>query len=149
VLTLMFAGLAALAAIRMLRRRAPRGDGRVSAARAAGAGAGPGAVTGFLGVGGGFLAVPALVGVPAVPMSAAVGTSLLVVAANAPAALTARAFTAVHPDWTLIMPFLATAVLGARDGRRLAAKVSAATLQRVFGGVLPAVALGMGVSAVR
>ncbi|MDX3242037.1 sulfite exporter TauE/SafE family protein [Streptomyces sp. ME18-1-4] len=149
VLTLMFAGLAALAAIRMLRRRAPRGDGRVSAARAAGAGAGLGAVTGFLGVGGGFLAVPALVGVLAVPMSAAVGTSLLVVAANALAALTARAFRAVHLDWTLIMPFLATAALGAWDGRRLAAKVSAATLQRVFGGVLLAVALGMGVSAVR
>ncbi|MEH0574440.1 sulfite exporter TauE/SafE family protein [Streptomyces sp. B21-108] len=149
VLTLMFAGLAALAAVRMLRRRAPHGDGRVSAARAAGAGAGLGAVTGFLGVGGGFLAVPALVGVLAVPMSAAVGTSLLVVAANALAALTARAFTAVHLDWALIMPFLATAVLGAWDGRRLAAKVSAATLQRVFGGVLLVVAVGMGVSAVR
>ena len=47
------------------------------------------------------------------------------------------------------MPFLATAVLGAWDGRRLAAKVSAATLQRVFGSVLLAVAVGMGVSAVR
>ncbi|MFI5794249.1 sulfite exporter TauE/SafE family protein [Streptomyces sp. NPDC051677] len=149
LLTLMFAALAALAAVRMLRHRAPRAEGRASAARAAGAGAGLGAVTGFLGVGGGFLAVPALVGVLAVPMSAAVGTSLLVVAANALAALTARAFTAVHLDWTLIMPFLATAVLGAWDGRRLAAKVSPATLQRVFGGVLLAVAVGMGVSAVR
>ncbi|MFI1031087.1 sulfite exporter TauE/SafE family protein [Streptomyces sp. NPDC020951] len=149
VLTLMFASLAALAAVRMLRRRAPRGSGAVSAARAAGAGAGLGAVTGFLGVGGGFLAVPALVSVLAVPMSAAVGTSLLVIVANALAALAARAFTAGHLDWALIMPFLATAVLGAWDGRRLASKVSAAALQRVFGSVLLAVALGMGVTAVR
>lgn len=148
VLTLMFAALAALAAMRMLRRRVPRGDGVVSGARAAGAGAGLGAVTGFLGVGGGFLAVPALVGVLGVPMDAAVGTSLLVVAGNALVALGARAYAAAGLDWALIMPFLATAVLGAWDGRRLAARVSAGTLQRVFGAVLLAVAAGMGLTAV-
>ncbi|KAB1139914.1 sulfite exporter TauE/SafE family protein [Streptomyces luteolifulvus] len=148
VLTLMFAALAGLAALRMLRRRAPRGSGRVSAVRAAGAGAGLGAVTGFLGVGGGFLAVPALVTVLAVPMSAAVGTSLLVIVTNALVALAARAFTAVDVDWALITPFLATAVLGAWDGRRLTAKVSAATLQRVFGTVLLGVALAMGTATV-
>jgi uncharacterized protein len=147
VLTLMFAGLAAVAALRMLRRRTPTGSGRVSGARAAGAGAGLGAVTGFLGVGGGFLAVPALVGVLAVPMSAAVGTSLLVIVANALVALAARAHRAAELDWALIAPFLATAVLGAWDGRRLAGKVSADTLQRVFGAVLLAVAVGMGLTA--
>ncbi|MER5434499.1 sulfite exporter TauE/SafE family protein [Streptomyces sp. NPDC002588] len=146
VLTLMFAGLAAAAALRLLRRREPRGDGRVSGMRAMGAGAGLGAVTGFLGVGGGFLAVPALVGVLGVPMGAAVGTSLLVIVANALVALGARAYTAPGLDWALIMPFLATAVLGAWDGRRLAARVSAGTLQRVFGAVLLAVAAGMGLT---
>ncbi|GAB7105589.1 sulfite exporter TauE/SafE family protein [Streptomyces phaeofaciens JCM 4814] len=149
VLTLMFAALAALAAVRMLRRRTPRPGGRVSGVRALGAGAGLGAVTGFLGVGGGFLAVPALVAVLAVPMDAAVGTSLLVIVANALVALGARAYTAVELDWALILPFLATAVLGAWDGRRLAAKVSAGTLQRVFGAVLLAVAAGMGLAALR
>ncbi|TXS16085.1 sulfite exporter TauE/SafE family protein, partial [Streptomyces sp. ms191] len=121
--------------------------GPSSAGRAAGAGAGLGAVTGLLGVGGGFLAVPALVTVLAVPMSAAVGTSLLVIVANALVALAARATTAVQLDWALILPFLATAVLGAWDGRRLAAKVSARALQRVFGGVLVAVSAAMGVTA--
>ncbi|MFE0454373.1 sulfite exporter TauE/SafE family protein [Streptomyces sp. NPDC058914] len=143
-LTLMFAALAALAAVPMLRRRPPTASGRVSGPRAAGAGAGLGAVTGFLGVGGGFLAVPALVGVLAVPMSAAVGTSLLVVVANAVVALGARAHTAVHLDWAPLAPFLGAAVLGAWDGRRLAAKVPAAALRRVFGAVLLAVALAMG-----
>ena len=147
VLTLMFAGLAAVAALRMLRRSTPAGTGRVSGARVAGAGAGLGAVTGFLGVGGGFLAVPALVGVLAVPMSAAVGTSLLVIVANALVALAARAYGAAGLHWALIAPFLATAVLGAWDGRRLAAKVSAGTLQRLFGAVLLAVAVAMGVTA--
>ncbi|MCX5365443.1 sulfite exporter TauE/SafE family protein [Streptomyces sp. NBC_00124] len=143
LLTLLFAALAGLAAVQMVRRRTPHTTGRASAARAARAGAGLGAVTGFLGVGGGFLAVPALVTVLAVPMSAAVGTSLLVIVANAMVALAARAHTAVDLDWALIMPFLATAVLGAWDGRRLAARVSAVVLQRVFGAVLLAVAVAM------
>ncbi|MFI9831405.1 sulfite exporter TauE/SafE family protein [Streptomyces sp. NPDC051913] len=149
LLTLMFAALAALAAVRMLRRRTPRQAATVSNGRAATAGAGLGAVTGFLGVGGGFLAVPALVTVLAVPMSAAVGTSLLVIVANALVALAARAQSAVQLDWALIMPFLATAVLGAWDGGRLAAKVSPAALQRAFGTVLLTIALAMGVGVVR
>ena len=148
VLTVLFAALAAPAGLHMLRRRTPPENGTVSGTRAAGAGAGLGAVTGFLGVGGGFLAVPALVTVLAVPMSAAVGTSLLVVSANALVALAAREHGAVHLDLGLLLPFLATAVLGAWDGRRLAAKVSAGTLRRVFGAVLLAVAVAMGVTAV-
>ncbi|MDA4889022.1 sulfite exporter TauE/SafE family protein [Streptomyces sp. MS2A] len=148
VLTVLFAALAALAGLHMLRRRTPPETGTVSGTRAAGAGAGLGAVTGFLGVGGGFLAVPALVTVLAVPMSAAVGTSLLVVSANALVALAGRAHSAVHLDLGLLLPFLATAVLGAWDGRRLAAKVSAGTLRRLFGAVLLAVAAAMGATAV-
>ncbi|MFC7824011.1 sulfite exporter TauE/SafE family protein [Streptomyces sp. NPDC057375] len=148
VLTVLFAALAALAGLHMLRRRTPPENGTVSGTRAAGAGAGLGAVTGFLGVGGGFLAVPALVTVLAVPMSAAVGTSLLVVSANALVALAGRAHSAVHLDLGLLLPFLATAVLGAWDGRRLATKVSAATLRCVFGAVLLAVAVAMGATAV-
>ncbi|TDT42344.1 hypothetical protein EV562_101313 [Streptomyces sp. BK208] len=148
VLTLLFAALAALAGLHMLGRRTSPAMGTVSGARAAGAGAGLGAVTGFLGVGGGFLAVPALVTVLAVPMSAAVGTSLLVVAANALVALAGRAYTAVHLDLALLLPFLAAAVLGAWDGRRLAARVSPETLRRVFGAVLLGVALAMGAASV-
>ncbi|MGV9283917.1 sulfite exporter TauE/SafE family protein [Streptomyces sp. NPDC003730] len=148
VLTLLFAALAALAGLHMLGRRAPLARGTVSGARAAGAGAGLGAVTGFLGVGGGFLAVPALVTVLAVPMDAAVGTSLLVVGANALVALAGRAYTAVHLDLALLLPFLAAAVLGAWDGRRLAARASPETLRRVFGTVLLAVALAMGAASI-
>ncbi|MFD4760285.1 sulfite exporter TauE/SafE family protein [Streptomyces sp. NPDC058439] len=147
-LTLAFAVLATMAALRMLRRRTPTGSGTVSTGRAAGAGAGLGAVTGFLGVGGGFLAVPALVAVLAVPMSAAVGTSLLVIIANALVALAARTATDVTLDWALIMPFIATAVLGAWDGKRLTAKVAPGTLQRVFGILLLAVAVTMAVGVV-
>ncbi|NEA92179.1 sulfite exporter TauE/SafE family protein, partial [Actinospica acidiphila] len=116
--------------------------------RAAGAGAGLGALTGLLGVGGGFLAVPALVTVLAFEMRAAVGTSLLVITANSLASLATRSGAAVSLDWAVIGPFIATAVLGAWDGKRLAAKVSGPRLQRVFAVVLLAVAAFMLADAV-
>ncbi|MDV9193724.1 TSUP family transporter, partial [Streptomyces sp. SR27] len=99
-----------------------------------------GAVTGVLGVGGGFLTVPALVQVVGLRMRTAVGTSLLVVAANALAALLARAGTADALDWAVIAPFAGAAILGAWDGRRLASKVSGDTLRRIFGAALLGVA---------
>ncbi|MGW3124524.1 sulfite exporter TauE/SafE family protein [Streptomyces sp. NPDC001107] len=142
VLTAGFALVALVAAVRMLRPRAgPSGAVRVvRTGRAAAAGAGLGAVTGVLGVGGGFLAVPALVSVLGLRMRAAVGTSLLVITLNSVAALALRAGTADGLDWAAIGPFAGAAVLGAWDGRRLATKVSGQALQRIFALVLLGVA---------
>ncbi|MEV5597453.1 sulfite exporter TauE/SafE family protein [Streptomyces sp. NPDC052496] len=147
-LTLAFAGVAALAAVMMLRPAAARaGDRGVRPGRAAGAGAGLGALTGLLGVGGGFLAVPALVTVLAFEMQAAVGTSLLVISVNSLASLATRSGAAGSLDWTVVGPFTAAAVLGAWDGKRLAAKVSGPRLQRLFAFALLAVAAFMIVEA--
>ncbi|MFF1485431.1 sulfite exporter TauE/SafE family protein [Streptomyces sp. NPDC058319] len=149
-LTLAFAAIAALSAIKMLRpadTTRPK-DGGVRPGKAAGAGAALGALTGLLGVGGGFLAVPALVTVLAFEMDAAVGTSLLVITANSLASLATRSGTAASLDWALIGPFIGTAILGAWDGKRIAAKVSAPHLQRIFAVVLLAVAAFMLADAV-
>lgn len=140
VLTVAFAVVAGVASVRMLRPRRAEPVTVVHPGRAAAAGAGLGAVTGVLGVGGGFLAVPALVGVLGLRMKAAVGTSLLVITINSLAALAMRAGTADGLDWGLIAPFAAAAVLGAWDGKRLAAKVSGGMLQRIFAMVLLLVA---------
>ncbi|MFK0238691.1 sulfite exporter TauE/SafE family protein [Streptomyces vinaceus] len=141
VLTAAFAAVAALAALRMLKPpHAEQQPRSVRPARAAGAGAGLGAVTGFLGVGGGFLAVPALVGVLGLRMRAAVGTSLLVITVNSLAALAAHAGTSTPLDWTVIAPFAGAAILGAWDGKRLASKISGPALQRIFAIVLLTVA---------
>ncbi|MFC9926476.1 sulfite exporter TauE/SafE family protein [Streptomyces sp. NPDC127190] len=148
-LTVAFAGVAVAAALPMLRRRpAPGASAPVRPGRAAAAGAGLGTVTGVLGVGGGFLAVPALVNVVGLRMRAAVGTSLLVISVNSLAALALRAGTASGLDWSLIGPFAGAAVLGAWDGKRLSAKLPGAALQRVFALVLLAVAGFMLVDAV-
>ncbi|MCK7627739.1 sulfite exporter TauE/SafE family protein [Streptomyces sp. RS10V-4] len=151
VLTAAFAGIAALTAVRMLRP-GRAGTGRtpkVRPAGAAGAGAGLGALTGLLGVGGGFLAVPTLVTVLAFDMPAAVGTSLLVISVNSLAALVTRGATAAGLDWAVIAPFAGAAILGAWDGRRLAAKVSGPLLQRIFALALLAVAAFMLADALR
>ncbi|MFI0504447.1 sulfite exporter TauE/SafE family protein [Streptomyces albogriseolus] len=149
-LTLAFAVVAAVAALKMLRPAGPAGGEprSVRPGRAAAAGAGLGALTGLLGVGGGFLAVPALVTVLGFEMRAAVGTSLLVITANSLASLATRSGAAISLDWAVIGPFIAAAVLGAWDGKRLAAKVSGPGLQRVFAVVLLAVAAFMLADAV-
>ncbi|WP_030670249.1 sulfite exporter TauE/SafE family protein [Streptomyces sp. NRRL B-1347] len=145
VLTAAFAAVAALAALRMLRpgRAEARGTGAVRPGRAAGAGAALGALTGLLGVGGGFLVVPALVTVLAFGMRAATGTSLLVIAANSLASLATRGSTTAGLDWSVIAPFTGAAVLGAWDGKRLAARLSGPRLRHAFACVLLAVAAGM------
>ncbi|WP_406164784.1 sulfite exporter TauE/SafE family protein [Streptomyces sp. NBC_00996] len=143
LLTVAFAVIAALAALRMLRPTRTQSSGEVHAGKAGAAGAGLGAVTGFLGVGGGFLAVPALVSVLSLPMRRAVGTSLLVITVNSLAALGARAGTGMRLDWPVIAPFTAAAILGAWDGKRLSKKIKGNTLQRLFAYVLFAVAAFM------
>ncbi|MDH6455787.1 MULTISPECIES: sulfite exporter TauE/SafE family protein [unclassified Streptomyces] len=148
VLTAAFGAVAGVAAVRMLRTR-PVADGAVTVrpGRAAATGAGLGAVTGVLGVGGGFLAVPALVGVLGMRMRNAVGTSLLVITVNSLAALSMRAGTLEGLDWAIVGPFVGAAILGAWDGKRLATKVSGHTLQRIFAMVLLAVAAFMLIDA--
>ncbi|MFF5504622.1 sulfite exporter TauE/SafE family protein [Streptomyces roseolus] len=146
-LTVAFAAVAGLAALRMLRPARTPAVGEVRPAKAGAAGAGLGAVTGLLGVGGGFLAVPALVRVLNLPMRRAVGTSLLVITVNSLAALGARAGTGPHLDWTVIAPFTAAAILGAWDGKRHARRLTGDALQRVFAYVLLAVAAFMLVDA--
>ncbi|MFJ8160498.1 sulfite exporter TauE/SafE family protein [Streptomyces sp. NPDC096136] len=150
LLTGAFALVAAGAAVRMLRTApAAGGAAPVRPGRAAAAGAGLGAVTGVLGVGGGFLAVPALVGVLGLRMRQAVATSLLVITVNSLAALATRAGTAQGLDWAVVAPFAGAAVLGARDGKRLASRISGPALQRAFALVLLGVAAFMLLDAAR
>ncbi|MFK4227013.1 sulfite exporter TauE/SafE family protein [Streptomyces sp. NPDC019890] len=144
-----FAIVAAVAAVRMLRSKGENDAIRaIRPGNAAAAGAGLGAVTGVLGVGGGFLAVPALVGVLGLRMREAVGTSLLVITVNSLAALGLRGGTVDRLDWSVVASFAGAAVLGAWDGRRLASKAQGRTLQQVFALALLAVAAFMFIDAV-
>jgi uncharacterized membrane protein YfcA len=91
-----------------------------------------GLLTGFLGVGGGFLVVPALVLALGLPMAYAVGTSLVVITITSVSALAVRAGVGIHPSWGLIALLIAVAVLGGWAGARLTARADTSKLQAAF-----------------
>lgn len=90
-----------------------------------------GVLTGLVGIGGGFLVVPALVLLVGVPMREAVGTSLLVIAMNSVSGFAGYLGT-VEFDWVFLAIFTAVAVIGALAGTALIARVPQATLRRAF-----------------
>ncbi|MEQ7849393.1 sulfite exporter TauE/SafE family protein [Nocardioides kribbensis] len=93
-----------------------------------------GALTGFLGVGGGFLVVPALLLALALPMEYAAGTSLVVITITitSAAALAVRAGAGATPDWTSVAVLTATSAAAAVAGARLADRVGTHRLQAAF-----------------
>ncbi len=91
-----------------------------------------GLVTGFLGVGGGFLVVPALVLALALPMTYAAGTSLVVITVTSAAALAVRAGVGSTPDWTLVAALTAASAVGGFGGARLADRIDTTKLSTAF-----------------
>lgn len=96
-------------------------------------GLGTGLAAGFFGIGGGFLIVPGLMAATAMPLSIAVGTSLVVVVALGLTTATSYAVSG-FVDWTLVSMLIAGgaggAALGIALGRRLAAHKG--VLERLF-----------------
>ena len=166
VLLLAFSGLMLVAAYAMWRRvRRTADPATVKApvvARSVGAAAAPtttppsriepltvakvavagtivGLLTGFFGVGGGFVIVPALVLALGFTMPEAIGTSLLVIAINSAVALSTR----LEPgsiEWGTVVPFTLASLLGVIVGSRLASTRDSTSLQRWFVALLVVVA---------
>jgi len=91
-----------------------------------------GAVTGLVGSGGGFLVVPALALLGGLPMSVAVGTSLLVIAMKSFSGLAGH-LSGVSIDWNLALMVTAAAVVGSLIGSRFAGRIPQDTLRKAFG----------------
>ena len=94
-------------------------------------GAGVGMLTGFLGVGGGFLIVPALVMLVGLPIQQAVGTSLIVIAMNSLAGLLGHIQGSTF-DILVISIFVITGFVGAFSGSRLARVIRPEQLRTSF-----------------
>lgn len=103
-------------------------------------GAAVGLLTGVVGIGGGFLVVPALVMLAGLPMKEAIGTSLVVIAMNALAGSAGYAGQFDVP-WAFVGVFTALAVAGILAGTHLVRFVSPNALKQAFAGLL--VILGM------
>lgn len=148
-LLLLFALVMIIVGMLMLRRRS--GDGNLAVALSRdnlvpilAFGFGSGVLSGFFGIGGGFLIVPALMFATGMPILFAIGSSLVSVTAFG---LTTAANYAASDliDWPLALVFLAAGVVGGLVGARLATGLSGTrgTLNKIFAIMVFAVATYM------
>ncbi len=146
VLLVLFALIMLVAAAAMLRRRSePSETGRVQGgvrsarewATIAASGTVVGLMTGFFGVGGGFVIVPALVLVLVLGLSMrlAVGTSLLIIAINSAVSLAAHLRTG-SLDLAVTGLFVLGGLVGALVGVSLAGRVPQRRLTQVFAALI-------------
>lgn len=91
-----------------------------------------GTLTGFVGAGGGFLIIPALVVLSKLPMKEAVGTSLVIISVKSLLGFYASS-SVMHIEWGLILSISAFAVLGIFIGMLLSKKIEGAKLKPAFG----------------
>jgi uncharacterized protein len=148
LILVLFSVLMVAAAISMLHRR----GGGVSItsfeerytpggwARLVLVGLGVGFLTGFFGVGGGFLIVPALVIVVALPMQLAVGTSLIAISLNAMWGLIGNLRLGTL-DWTVTALFAIGGVVGVLAGGKLSGRLPERTLRTAFAALIVGVAI--------
>lgn len=99
-----------------------------------------GLLTGFLGVGGGFLVVPALLLALALPLPYAAGTSLVVITITSTAALATRAGVGSAPDGGVVVVLTLASAIAAVAGTRLADRVDTRRLAAAFAVLVLAVA---------
>jgi uncharacterized protein len=149
ILLPMFALLMIVVGIAMLLPRKHEGDGHVelnakNAPKLALYGLGVGALSGFFGIGGGFLIVPGLIAATGMTMLQAIGSSLFSVGSfGATTALSYAADGLI--DWRIALLFIGGGFLGGLLGAGLATRLAKqrGVLQRVFAGVVFAVAAYM------
>jgi uncharacterized membrane protein YfcA len=106
-----------------------------------------GFLTGFLGVGVGFLIVPAMVFAFACTMQAAIATSLLVIAVNSSVGLATR-FAALSIDWGVVSAFLVGGVAGNVAAGMLVPRLDQQRLKRIFAVFILLVGLFTAASAI-
>lgn len=92
-----------------------------------------GSITGFLGAGGGFLIIPALLFFANLPMKQAVGTSLLIIFINSLIGFGADVISGISINYQLLFTISAIAIIGMFIGTALSKKIEGEKLKPVFG----------------
>ena len=91
-----------------------------------------GIVSGFLGAGGGFIIIPSLIFFASLEVKEAIGTSLLIIAANSLIGFTGD-LSHSSIEWPILLPVTGLAVAGIFIGSLIANKASAEGLRKAFG----------------
>lgn len=92
-----------------------------------------GIVTGFLGAGGGFLIIPALLFFGNLTMKQAIGTSLLIITINSTIGFTGDLYVGTPIDYPFLLGVSAMALIGMVIGSQLSKKIDGARLKPIFG----------------
>jgi len=108
-------------------------------------GAATGLAAGLLGVGGGFVIVPALRYASALSMHSVIATSLMVIALTSAGAVVATLTQGFPIPWLVALPFVAGALMGMLIGRKIAPRIAGPRLQQGFAMVMLLVAVGLAV----
>ena len=99
-----------------------------------------GLLTGFVGVGGGFLIIPTLIYEAKLPMRKAVATSLVIIACNSLIGF-AGSVDNISIDWAFLLAFTGFAVVGIFTGMYLSQKISSEKLKPAFGWFILAIGI--------
>lgn len=138
----LFALVLVVATVSLFRKKRDVSGGHASRTVLVLSGLGLGGLTGFLGVGGGFLLVPALVGLGKLPLSRAVGTSAALITLSSFAG--GVTVMATRPDLVmLVLPLAGGAIVGAVLGTPLTGRLPEKALRVGFASLAVLVAVGM------
>lgn len=141
---LVFALVMFVAALRMIlpsktevsNDRVPHGYFRIALT-----GLSIGLIAGFVGAGGGFLIIPALVFLTRVPMKMAVGTSLFIIASQSLLGFLGDIGIEQRIDWHFLLCFTGFSVLGIFIGNALSGRIPGERLKTAFGWFVLAMAI--------
>ena len=106
-------------------------------------GAATGFLAGLLGVGGGFVIVPALRATSELSMHSAIATSLMAIGLISAGTVTAAALQGREIPWMVALPFVLGALAGMLAGRKIAPRIAGPKLQQGFSVLMLLTALGM------
>lgn len=135
LIMMAFAALMLASSVSMIRGRRVTGSGDRAHGLLAivGFGFAVGAVAGFVGAGGGFLIVPALVLLLGFGMRNAIGTSLAIIAAQSIVGFVGGLSTGAHVEWRLLVTVTMCAAIGIFFGSFFSGKFDEAKLKKGFG----------------
>ena len=106
------------------------------------AGLAVGVLTGYVGVGGGFLIVPVLTLLLGIRLDRAIGTSLVIIGLTSTVGLAAH-LQGGSVNWAVAAPFAAAAAVGSLIGAHYSARTSRERLTRLFAGLVIVIAVAL------
>ncbi len=138
VIMFVFSVLMILAALMMMKKNNPKKDDNQDIPKNKFAlvmleGLVVGGVTGFVGAGGGFLIIPALVLLAGLEMKIAVGTSLIIIALKSIIGFGGDLIGGFQTDWIFVFYVMIATLVGVLVGNFLSRKFTGEQLKKYFG----------------